>query len=56
MPHGGEDLRHQIPGADAKAGGVDAGVAAEGIALQQISVDQQPHPHIFVVHQTQYAE
>ena len=55
MPHSRNDLRHQIFGADAQAGGVDAGVTAEGVAVQQILIDQQPHPHIFVVHQTQYA-
>ena len=56
MPHGGENLLQQVPGGDAQAGGVDAGVTAEIFALQNVLVHEKLYLIVMVVHQAQHTD
>ena len=56
MSHGGKDNLHQILGEDTQTGGVDAGMHANILALQNIRIHEKLYMVIFVIHQTQYTD
>ena len=49
----GEDFIQKIPGFDPQGGSVDTGMAAEFFRTEQFLVDEQLHPVVVIVHQTQ---
>ena len=55
MSHSRNDLFKHIMGADPKAGGVDAGMAADIRLFQEILVNKQLNVMLLVIHQTEDA-
>ena len=56
MAHGGDDFFHEVLRAQPQGGGVDAGVAAEELTLQDILIHQQLYHMLPIVHQAQNAQ
>ena len=53
MPQGGDEYLQHVPGGQPQGGGVDTGVAAEVLRLQQVPVDEQVYLLFPVIHQPQ---